>query len=187
MGDVIRYTLTVEWAKGVQVTPPSLGVNLGQFEIRDYKAGEPKPIEGGRTRLVSTYDVAIYEAGSFTEIPGVPVKYKDAAGVERTIDSEAVNVLVASANPDLKGTIRDVKAPVAIPIHWRPYILVGSGVLAALLLAIGAALYRARRAALVAKLLEPVVVPPAAGPDEAKPGKAGKGGLFGAFLRWLRK
>ena len=151
VGDVIRYALTIEWAKGVQVTPPSLGVNLGQFEIRDYKAGEPKAIEGGRTRLVSTYDVAIYEAGSFT-VPGVPVKYKDAAGVERTIDSEAVNVLVASANPDMKGTIRDVKAPVAIPIRWRPYILVGSGVLAALVLTIGGYLYyrawRARRARL---------------------------------------
>lgn len=40
---------------------------------------------------------------------------------------------------------------------------------------------------LAAKLLEPVITPPDAGPDEAEPGKAGKGGLFAAFIRWLRK
>jgi hypothetical protein len=151
VGDVVRYTLAVEWAKGVTVTPPSLGVNLGQFEIRDYKAGEPKGIESGRTRLETTYEIAAYDVGTLT-IPGVPIRYKDASGAEKTIDSEPISILVAGSNPDLKGTIRDLRGPVGIPVDWTPYLLIGGGALLAALLGIGGYLYyrawRARRAKL---------------------------------------
>ena len=40
---------------------------------------------------------------------------------------------------------------------------------------------------LAAKLIEPLIRPPDTGEADAKPGKAARGGLFGALLRWLRK
>jgi hypothetical protein len=40
---------------------------------------------------------------------------------------------------------------------------------------------------LAAKLLEPLMRPPEPSPAEARPGKAGKGGMFSRLLRWLRK
>jgi hypothetical protein len=44
-----------------------------------------------------------------------------------------------------------------------------------------------QKEALAAKLLEPMISPPDTASTEGPTGKAGKGGLFAALLRWLRK
>jgi len=127
VGDPILYTLSISWDEGIEVTPPSLGVNLGGFEIQDYKAGEPRK-EGGRQVLESSYRITIYDTGEFV-IPGVEIAYKTAGGEEKTIGSEPIEILVESVSPDMDGGIADIKGQAEIKIDPLPYLLAATLVL----------------------------------------------------------
>lgn len=146
IGDIIQYTLSVEWAESIQVEPPSLAANLGNFEIRDYQTIGPRPSGEGRLKISTTYQIAVYEAGEYT-IPGVPINYIDRQKQPKTVNSEPIDIMVKSMDPDLSGTIRDIRSPASIPIDWRPFIIGGAIALAVLLAAlIGWIIWRQRKA-----------------------------------------
>ena len=151
VGDIIHYTLTVAWADGVDLTPPPLGINLGRFEVRDYKPGEPEKLASGRTRVATTYQVAIYESGDFA-IPGVPIAMVDRAGTARTIDSEPIDIHVESLAPETGGSIKDIRKPAEIPVDWRPYAIAAALALAVIATACFVWIWLARRRARRMKL-----------------------------------
>ena len=111
IGDVIRYTIIMTRDADVQIQTPMLAVNLGQFEIRDYKVLEPQKKENQIIEqtdyLISTFDTGEYE------IPSIEIGYSTAK--DTTLDyikTEPIKILVESLNPDNAGDIRDIKPPI---------------------------------------------------------------------------
>ena len=148
VGDPIQYTFTVSWAEGIAVTPPSLGANLGQFEIQDYKAGKAQKV-GRRNEIVTTYRVTLWETGQF-DIPGVDVAYKDASGQQRTVRSEPIGIQVESVLSDQEGKPRDIKGQAVIPVNPYPYIIGASAAVGLVLIVLAIYLlvrrYKTKRA-----------------------------------------
>ena len=68
VGDPITYTLTITRAESVVVQPPEMGINLGQFEIRDYEIVEPRKTETDLITESYSYVISVYDVGEF-EIP----------------------------------------------------------------------------------------------------------------------
>ena len=59
--------------KDLRIMKPGEGLNLGMFEIKDYKFHDPVEKDG---RLIEKYDftISVYDTGKFT-IPPFPVAY----------------------------------------------------------------------------------------------------------------
>lgn len=113
VGDPITYTLTITRAESVKVDPPEMGVNLGQFEIRDYEVFEPQKTEAGTITESYSYVISIYDTGEF-EIPPVTITYTDVKGQERQINSQAITITVNSVKPSEAEDIKGIKPPVEI-------------------------------------------------------------------------
>ncbi|MBC7188339.1 MAG: hypothetical protein H5U38_15040 [Calditrichaeota bacterium] len=135
IGDRIVYTVTVKRTADVVVEMPSLGANLGMFEIRDYAVKEPSK-QGDLITEQTEYVISTFETGEF-EIPPLTVRYHTAADTtRRELRTEPIKITVLSLNPDQAGDIRDIKPPLEIPRDWgRLLRRAGVGALALLLLA----------------------------------------------------
>ena len=131
VGDPITYTLTITRAESVVVRPPEMGVNLGQFEIRDYEVVDPQKTEAGLITDSYSYVISVYDVGEF-EIPPVSIFYTDLAGQPRSIRSQAITITVNSVKPSEAEDIKDIKPPVEIT-GTRNIYLWGAGALALLI------------------------------------------------------
>ncbi len=117
IGDLIKYSIIVTHDDSVKIKMPLLGANLGAFEIRDYEDAEPEKKDGRiirrREYVISTFDIGEYE------IPPVTVRYSlpgDTTWKELT--TEKLKITVESMKPSEEGDIRDIKAPLEIPLDW---------------------------------------------------------------------
>lgn len=113
VGDPITYTLTITRAESVVVEPPEMGINLGQFEIRDYEIVEPQTTQTGGITESYSYVISVYDVGEF-EIPPVTILYTDTEGHKREINSQAIQITVESVKPSEAEDILDIKPPVDI-------------------------------------------------------------------------
>ena len=136
IGDRIRYTISIDHVDTMRVERPGEGVNLGQFEIKDYKIHDPVH-EDGRIYQKFEYVISVFDTGRFV-IPPFPVAYfpKDSLGEYKLIEATAITIYVESVIQDDKRELRDIKPPIDIPYN---YLLLAS-VLASVLL-IGALVY----------------------------------------------
>jgi hypothetical protein len=125
----------------MRVERPGEGVNLGQFEIKDYKIYDPVR-EEGRIEEKFEYVISVFDTGTFV-IPPFPVAYfpTDSLGDYKLIEASAITIYVESVIQDEARELRDVKPPIDIPYD---YFLLFS-VLAAVIL-IGALVYFGYRA-----------------------------------------
>ncbi len=137
IGDRILYSVTVRRTADVLVEMPSLGANLGMFEIRDYEVKEPIK-QGGVITEQTEYVISTFDIGDF-EIPPLTIRYYTAADTtKRELRTEPIKITVQSLNPDQAGDIRDIKPPVEIPRDWGLVARrVGAGLAVALMLALG--------------------------------------------------
>ena len=113
VGDPITYTLTITRAESVAVEPPEMGINLGQFEIRDYEVLEPRRTEAGTITESYSYVISIYDVGEF-EIPPVTVAYSDGQGETQEVSTQAIRITVNSVKPSEAEDIKDIKPPLEI-------------------------------------------------------------------------
>ncbi len=128
VGDMIHYTMSVQAPEGSEVAIPPPGTQLGRFLIRDYEFSEPQTTDQGLGQEFS-FDITAYATGELV-IPAVPVIVKDPSGAVNVLITEAIRIRVSAVtNPD-DLEVRDVKAPLEIPINYTPYIL---GIVAGLL------------------------------------------------------
>ncbi len=136
IGDRIRYTISINHVDTMRVEKPGEGVNLGQFEIKDYKIYDPVR-EEGRVEEKFEYVISVFDTGTFV-IPPFPVAYfpTDSLGDYKLIEASAIKIYVESVIQDEARELRDVKPPIDIPYD---YFLLFS-VLAAVIL-IGALVY----------------------------------------------
>lgn len=124
IGDKIRYTITVETDKDMEVEFPEFGYNLGEFSIKDF--GSVKRSLWGKKRIIQWYCLDTYSTGKFT-IPKAAVKYKKkGAGDWGEIESGELAIEVKSVldKPGSAAVMRDIKGPVSIPYKFRRYLFV---------------------------------------------------------------
>lgn len=135
IGDRIKYTIDIDHRSGMRVLQPGAGVNLGQFEIKDYKIHEPVT-EDDRVHLKYEYWISVFDTGRFV-IPPFPVAYfpSDTTKDYKIIEASAINIYVESVITDENKELRDVKSPVYIPFDYLAFslIVIGSLVLAAII------------------------------------------------------
>lgn len=135
IGDRIKYTIDIDHRSGMRVLQPGAGVNLGQFEIKDYKIHEPVT-EDDRVHLKYEYWISVFDTGRFV-IPPFPVAYfpSDTTKDYKIIEASAINIYVESVITDENKELRDVKSPVYIPFDYLAFslIVIGSLILAAII------------------------------------------------------
>ncbi len=140
IGDLITYTIIIDHEKSVNVIPPSLGENLGEFEIRDYTVHVPVK-ENDRILERVDYIISTFETGEF-EIPPVEIRYTIPPDTEENIiKTESINITVESVKPSEEGDIRDIKPPWDIEYDWRPLLIYGFVGLLVVLVIMGAFIY----------------------------------------------
>lgn len=156
IGDTVRYTVRLRRDENAQVRWPSLGANLGVFEIRDYRKAEPRAEKGGIVEEIS-YTVSTFDTGRFV-IPPLAINYLvPPDSTWRALNTESLQIYVRSILPSEAGDIRDVKAPWALPRDWRRVILIAAIAGAVILLAVFGYLWWRKRQgkSLLPQRLEP--------------------------------
>jgi len=158
IGDLITYTVIVTRDTNMKIQLPSLGANLGGFEIRDYKVHEPQT-KDGRTIDQFDYIISTFDTGEF-EIPPVEIKYSiPPAKDQKILKTESIKIIVASMKPSESGDIREIKPPWEILYNWRPVIIIGSIALGVLII-VGVIIYLIRRKRRLGAILPQWVPPP---------------------------
>ena len=143
IGDRILYTLKIVTDPKVQLEPPSLGSNLGAFEVKDYKFHDPVKTKDGKVINQSEYLITTFTTGEYV-IPPITIRYTDPEGEKKEIKSEPLFILVKSvgASESDQEDIRGLKSPIDVPGGYLGYLLI-LPVLA--LLGAGGFLYYRRR------------------------------------------
>ena len=118
IGDRIKYTVSIDYKEGMRVEQPGAGVNLGQFEIKNYKI-QPPYSEDGRVFIKYEYEISVFDTGKFT-IPPFPVAYfpTDSTKDYKIIEANSINIYVESVIQDGDKELKDVKPPVYIPFDY---------------------------------------------------------------------
>jgi hypothetical protein len=146
IGDRITYTITIDHVDTMRIEKPGEGVNLGQFEIKDYKIYDEVHDQG---RILQKYEyvVSVFDTGSFV-IPPFPVAYfpTDSIGDYKIITASAIKIYVESVIQDEERQLRDIKPPINIPYNYFLLIsIISSVLLVGLLIFLGYRLYRKRK------------------------------------------
>ncbi len=114
IGDKIKYTITIEKSKGVEVEFPSFAQGFGIFAVKDF--GSKKSALPGREKISQWYILDTYITGK-TSIPKAVIKYREKGNSEwGQIESVEIPIEVKSVleHSGPSAQMRDIKGPVAI-------------------------------------------------------------------------
>ena len=145
IGDTVRYAVRLTYDEKVKVTWPILGANLGTFEIRDYAKPDPRKVKGRMVEEIS-YTISTFDTGRF-EIPPLTISYQTPPDTARyALQTDKLEIYVASMRPSQDGDIRDIKSPWELSRDWKLIALISSGgVLILLLASLGYYFWRKRQ------------------------------------------
>ncbi|MGH7597866.1 MAG: hypothetical protein ACREOI_16075 [bacterium] len=144
IGDTVRYAVKLTRDKNVQVRWPALGANLGAFEIRDYQKPDPRQAKGRVVEEIA-YTISTFDTGRFV-IPPLAIEYQTPPdSTWHQMQTEKLEIYVASTLPSEAGDIRDIKSPWELPRDWKLIIIIGLIVLAFLVLAAAGFYYWRKR------------------------------------------
>lgn len=126
VGDLIRYTISVDSVTNARVRMPAFAEHLGGFAVSDWLRPEAV-VKGGRRYETQTYVLETYLTGTY-EISPARVEYElDGVTNEAVSTPICVEVRSVAAEGDLFSGIRDIKGPVSIPPagerRWRAIAL----------------------------------------------------------------
>lgn len=128
IGDRITYSIIIDRAENLRIARPGEGLNLGQFEIKEYDFPEAQH-KNGRVIERFNFNISVYDTGHYA-IPPFPVAYflDDTTTKYHIIEAPAVNIVVKSVmSGDDAGTLKDIKEPMEIPFDYRFWALVFLG------------------------------------------------------------
>ena len=147
IGDVIKYSVVVTHDKDIDLQTPTLAINLGQFEIRDYKVLESREQEDGQIVDQTDYLISTFDTGEF-EIPELEIGYSTTSdSTIKFLKTEPITIKVESLVAEEAGDIRDIKPPVEPPQDIKFYIIMGIIALVVLIAAaLGFYFWKRRRA-----------------------------------------
>ncbi len=119
IGDRINYSITIDRDKDLRIMKPGEGLNLGLFEIKDYKFHDP--VEKN-DRLIEKYEfnISVYDTGKFT-IPPFPIAYfpLDTSQQYKIIEASPIDIYVKSViSGDDAKELKDIKFPLNIPFNY---------------------------------------------------------------------
>ncbi|MCX7847840.1 MAG: BatD family protein, partial [bacterium] len=126
VGDLIRYTISVDSETGAVVRMPAFAEHLGGFAISDWLRSEAV-VKGSRRLQSHTYVMETYLTGTY-EIPPARIEY-ELNGTTNSVESTAICVEVRSVaeEGDVFSGIRDIKGPVSVmgreARRWRALAL----------------------------------------------------------------
>ena len=127
IGDRILYKVTVKRPENLEVHLPALGLNLGEFEIRDYDKITSKRDKQGFVTDEHAFDISTFTTGDYV-IPPVNLFYFDRDSLRHEISTDILQIKV---NPVSAGDTTDLvglKAQVYLKSRYRIYYwLFGSG------------------------------------------------------------
>lgn len=113
LSDEPTLTLTMDAEQGVEVLKPPFGESVGAFIIRDFR--EPLPeIKDGRTITKQIYTLGPTQTG---DLPIFPIKVTfidnrpDGDGQEHSLETEGLEVIVASALDTEAPSLGELKPP----------------------------------------------------------------------------
>jgi hypothetical protein len=140
IGDLITYSVTVDREEQIEIVLPSLGSNLGGFEIRDYEV-RPQVSRDGRLIDQVDYVISTFDVGEF-EIPPIDIGYTEPPDTTRhVLKTESLKITVESVKPSEEGDIQDIRPPWEILFNWGPVLTYGSLALLVVLLVLGLIFY----------------------------------------------
>lgn len=135
IGDLITYTIAIEYDTTFELIPPPLGANLGAFDVKDYRPDVESKLPDGRRRSETVFILSTFTTGDYV-IPPVPVAFRDTRQQTRVLLSEVVPIKIRSMleNAGDSVDIKGLKAPYEFQRDYFWYYIAGSGLLAFLLI-----------------------------------------------------
>jgi len=134
VGDYINYTIQVQHAKNIILIPPVIKDSLGSLTLIKQEAPVNED-QNGNELTTYRYLLSGYDSAS-VEIPPVPIQYKSGSDTAyQTINTNPLQILVSTVKVNTAAEIKDVKAPIKIPLDWRIIVLWVIGILLLLLAA----------------------------------------------------
>ena len=142
VGDAIRVRITVTHPPGLTFQAV-VGDTLGGFFV----LGREELRRDGESRSGATYVVARYDSGE-AFLPPIPLLYSLPGDTAvRRVETNALRFVIHTVPVDTAADIRDLKAPISIPMAWSDILLIiGAVVGLALLGYAGYRYWRKRRA-----------------------------------------
>ena len=147
IGDRINYSITIDRDKDLRIMKPGEGLNLGMFEIKDYKFYDPVEKDG---RLIEKYEfnISVYDTGKFT-IPPFPIAYfpVDTSQQYKIIEASPIDIYVKSViSGDDAKELKDIKFPLNIPFNYFFWISMAIVVILVMVIAyLGYLLWKRRK------------------------------------------
>lgn len=118
IGDLIEYTVSVTYDSTIVLTPPAVGANLGQFDVKDYEAGEEEKLEDGRLRQVLWFSMRTFTTGEYI-IPPLPIEYMMPDSTKRVLSSDPIKINIKSVLGEGTQTdtlqLAEIRGQVSIP------------------------------------------------------------------------
>ncbi|MFH1739191.1 MAG: hypothetical protein ABIH23_09290 [bacterium] len=128
IGDDILYTVKITYDPKITIEASTPGMELGQFEIKDVKIGDPER-QGDRMVRTDQYILSTYFTGDYT-FPPLTVRFRTQAGEAGEVQTDAFDIHVRSLTEEESEnlTIRDIKPPVSVKGKSRWPLVAGSAV-----------------------------------------------------------
>ncbi len=123
IGDIVKYSLCVTYDSSIKLELPSIGINLGEFEIKDYKVSDPEKKDDGKIVFLTEYLITTFTTGDYI-IPPVIIKYKEREKDIKEIQSEKIFIRVHKTSPKQgdKEDIRGLKNVTELELSYAYYI-----------------------------------------------------------------
>jgi len=135
IGDIVRYQVIFTYNENIKIDLPSIGGNLGGFEIKNFEDKPAYQNEKKEWIKEYNYDITTFFTGIFI-IPALDFPYMDEKNEKVVLKSDEHRLEVLSLTTEGDQDIRDIKPPMEIPYDYTYWII--AGISAALL---GAALF----------------------------------------------
>ncbi len=122
VGDYINLVIQVEHNKNISISNPVLTDSTSKVQIIKQ---EPPEVENHNGNLITTFKFVVskYDSGNVT-IPPVPILYRVKGDQDvQTAYTNEVNFTVHTLKIMPGGEIKDVKAPVKIPLNWKEILI----------------------------------------------------------------
>lgn len=123
IGDLINYTVTIEYDSTYELVPPPLGANLGAFDVKDYHPDLMARLKDGRIQSKTVFVLSTFTTGDYV-IPPIPVVFNLPDGSRKALLSEGVPIKVLSMleNAGDSVDIRPLKAQYEFKRDWVQYL-----------------------------------------------------------------
>jgi hypothetical protein len=159
IGDPIHFTIQVEVGKDFQVIPPAIKDSIAGLEILNQLETKIATSENNKT-ITFQYLLAGYDSLQVI-IPSLEISVKGKSDTaDFSVFTNLVELNVHKVQIDTTQEIKDVKAPITIPLDWRIVATIILG--AAIVIALAVFLYKKYKKKKAGEIIEEeiIILPP---------------------------